>query len=58
MKDFGLLAALVSGICAVVYGLWLAWPPLAPIVSGAALVTFVVGAVRQSKEKADADAGK
>jgi hypothetical protein len=29
----------LTGLALIVFGLWLAWPPLAPIGAGAALVT-------------------
>lgn len=36
----------VGGLVALCYGLWLAWPPLAPVVGGLLVIAFAQGVGR------------
>ena len=44
------LIALLLGTALVISGLWMAWPPLPPIVVGAALLAF--GLTRETPDEA------
>jgi len=43
MKEAFSVVLELGGLAALCFGLWLAWPPLAPIIGGAALIALAQG---------------
>ncbi|NLS97432.1 MAG: hypothetical protein GXX96_35275 [Planctomycetaceae bacterium] len=51
MTDLAILLLMLCGLATIAVGLWMAWPPMAVLFSGAMLCLVAIAAYRKQSKK-------